>query len=174
MKTTLKLPAVTLICALILLNTLSCKRNPPPQVTEAESQAEPVVTEDNSPAPALPTKADLTIQSVKLEKATKKDKVYTHVLVVKVSNNGESIAKGFDLGCTYDCPGGLTKSGGASVVQGGYIAANSEYEYRSLFRIYCEGPPAFLNLKFEIDPKNKVAESNENNNKKTVKVAVPF
>lgn len=171
MKTKIKLQAFFIVFAFMLFNTYSCngrKKTTPPPPPPQTTKPVPVVT------PVTLAKADLMILNAKLEKAKNADKWYTHVLIVNIRNNGESVAKGFNIGCTYNCPGGLTNSGGADVVQGGFIAGNSEFTYRSAFHIYCEGPPAILDLKFEIDSENKVVESNENNNEKMVRVAVPF
>ncbi len=166
MKITIKLLAVSILFTLMLLNTYSCNG---PTKTKTETTTKPP-----PPLPPPVAKADLMILNAKLEKSGTADKRYTHVLIVTIRNNGDTIAKGFNSGCTYDCSGGLTLSGGANVVQGGYIGANSDYVYKIPFHIYCAGPPAFLNLKFDVDSENKVIESNENNNKRTIRVAVPF
>lgn len=165
MKTTIKLPTIFVFFAFMLLITYSCdgRKKTPTKAAKPEPVSEPQVT-----SPPL-TKADLTILRVKVEKAENS----THMLIVTVRNSGETAAT-FNAGCTYDCPGGLVLKAGANVVQGGYIAANSERVYKAPFRIKCAGPPAFLSLKFDIDPENKVDESNENNNKKNVNIAVPF
>lgn len=109
--------------------------------------------------------ADLTLSNVSITGIDPQSGSPYYMVEGTVRNNGNADASGFEAGCTYQCPGGTITSGGFSLVQGGFVSANSSFTYTASNRIACEPVPAILmNVTCEVDENNDVAESNENNN----------
>lgn len=126
------------------------------------------------PPPPVASKADLTVSDVSLTKIADSDGSYTHKISINITNNGQSIAKGFECDVKYNCPSGTINSGAANIVQGGYIGPNKSTNYIQLLRIQCNPIPGMLDLKVVVDGNNDVEESNEDNNNLFKKLMVPF
>lgn len=166
MKGKKHLPLILFGAALLIIScNQSGEQMPDKPEPKAENPKEIVVEK----APA-----DLKITQVKIVKNKNSDGRNKHRMLVTVVNNGETPAKGFDCVVKYNCPAGLTKTGGDVIVQGGYIAGNSQFVYDKPFHIYCEPIPAFLDFRFEVDPEQSVSESDEKNNKLNLRMAIPF
>lgn len=141
----------------------ACERNNPKTQNPSKPKNSPSTTKDSEKKEEIipQSQADLRITRIVVEKYNQNH--FTHRIIVTVKNEGSAVAKGFDGVARYKCePGG---SGGTTFVGGGYIGDKSEFTYKHPFQFMCNVTPAYVDFEFEIDPTNKVAESNESNNR---------
>jgi len=109
---------------------------PPPQLKEVLPLA---------PGAVQPSAANLILGSTHVEPFDEASQTYQ--IVATIENTGGSDASAFSAGCTYKCPpGGSITGGGLDIVQGGVIAGNSSYTYKSPFHLACESKPPTLGL----------------------------
>jgi hypothetical protein len=154
------------VIAVIACDGTSTPPPPPPPPADDPTPQQP----DSEPAEPVGL-ADLALLDVSIVASSQPG--YSHEVVGVVTNTGAADATGFDVGCTYVCPGGLVNSGGMSIVIGGYIAANDQFTYRSSVTIACDPVPAFLDLECSVDEDGSVPEENEGNNTGFFSVSIP-
>jgi hypothetical protein len=132
---------------------------------------EPSSPTPSTPAPSSPIpspQANLRITDVRVGKSNLGNE--HRFIAVDVKNNGDGIARGFDVVCNWNCPpGDSTISMGTHVVQGGYISGSGQFTYTTHARIGCIGPPAVLNVECIISPKGKHGQA-----KWSGKINIPF
>jgi hypothetical protein len=116
---------------------------------------EPSSPTPSTPGPSSPTpspQVNLRITDVRVSKSNRGNEYRS--IAVNVKNDGDEIARGFNVGCSWKCPpGGAILSSGADVIQGGYISGNGQATYQTDARVGCSGPPAILNFECMIYPK---------------------
>lgn len=131
----------------VFLGTTGCKpsQNPNPQ------PGVPRAPDGKKQPPAEPAKtptADLLLGEVVIKPYSGDPSHYLNYEIgATVENAGSGTASGFSVWCTYGCPPGEpTASAGIDIVQGGYIAGNSRFTYRSPFHYMCKARPPTLSL----------------------------
>lgn len=118
---------------------------------------------NNDPDPPAAGTADLTLSNVNVLGVDAQRGSPYYRFEGTVFNNGNADASGFEVSCSYECPEG--SSSFISIVQGGFVGANSNFRYEATSRIACVSVPTVLmNVRCSVDENNDVAESNENNN----------
>lgn len=151
-----------ILIALLFLASACDPDDPTPEPTPGQPNDSNGGNNNNPPQTGS---ADLTLSGVSITGIDAQSGSPYYMVEGTVRNNGNADASGFEAGCNYQCPGGTITSGGFSLVQGGFVSANSSFTYRASNRIACDPVPAILmNVTCEVDPNNDVAESNENNN----------
>ena len=166
------------VCFIALLMLAGCddgsstRTQPQPTRVPAQPTSRPRPTATSLPAGT----ADLSLSGVSIVREDPQQGSPYYQFEGVVRNSGNADTSGFEAGCTYTCPGGLTISGGFSLVQGGYIGSNSSFTYRSTNRISCDPVPAILtDVTCDVDSNNDVQESSENNNTHNPgQLSVPF
>jgi len=125
---------------------------PSPPTTQSPETPTPT---RSTPAPDTPTpspQANLRITDVRVDKSNQGNDY--RIVAVDVKNDGDGVASGFNIECSWKCPpGGTVISWGTSVEQAGYIGGHGQFTYRRDTRIGCIGPPAILNFECIIYPK---------------------
>ncbi|MCX2681868.1 hypothetical protein OOZ15_18075 [Galbibacter sp. EGI 63066] len=165
---------ILLVTSLIVL--ISCSNNKKEEKQEsAIEEVDENSTDQGTNKPPVVEARDLKITNVKIIKLNDPiDSWITHQIKVTIRNTGNAQAKGFSCGVNYKCPGGTTISGGNTIVQGGVLGSNRQFEYLRKVHIHCEPIPAFLDMEFNVDINNDVEETNENNNIYSRRMSIPF
>lgn len=159
-----------ILLAILLLITACDPGNPTPQPPKQNNPPSNNDNSGNNNNNSQPSgTADLTLSNVNITGVDSQTGRPYFRAEGTVRNNGNADASGFEVSCTYSCPGGTVTSSFFSLVQGGYVAANSSFNYTASVRISCDPLPAIISdVSCQVDENNDVAESNENNNSQFV------
>ena len=161
---------LTLLAVFIIAIIAGCV-SPQPTPTPPEQQPQ-TPTPTPMPTPRPTSLPDLKITNVRVENLNDPT-AFDHNLIATIKNDGDDVASGFNAGCEWSCPGGLTTSGGASIVQGGYISRHSEFTYHSPMQLFCEGHPTILYFRCSINEEGRVKETDTSNNYWSGQVNIP-
>jgi hypothetical protein len=126
---TRKFPVEMILLALMMM--IAACSSPTPATPDHPPTNPPT----NPPQPP-PGKAELILGETHIDSFN--DNYLSYQIVATIENTGNAEAKGFNAGCTYQCPAGDTyTSGGLDIVQSGSIGPNSSFTYKSPFHYMC-------------------------------------
>ena len=131
-----------LICSMCFVS-IACRPNPPPPAAQHQHAQQPS-TDTHPPGPTIkPVQPPPGPPSLAITRTEFLHAAGQYWLKATLRNNGPGTAY-FSGGCTWKCPGGLTLSGGADIIQGGVLVAGRELPYEGIASGMCAGPPAQL------------------------------
>jgi hypothetical protein len=82
-------------------------------------------------------------------------------MVAKIENTSPTVARYFDVSCTWECPSNTGVFGGVKIVNNGTLEGHGRMTYKSLVKINCDPIPSALTLSCRIAPHSPASNVKE-------------